>query len=96
MARASVCVRGGHLVCVILTHCVRKSICDSPLIQDQKKNCYRGHFIVAAFKHDKNCPITFIPLNPLYHILLHSNSMRKSIIGKHFSGQTRVQKLIDW
>ena len=25
--------RWGHLVCVIMTHCVRKSICDSPLIQ---------------------------------------------------------------
>ena len=31
------CVRvfvwGDHLVCVIITHCVRKSICDSPLRQ---------------------------------------------------------------
>ena len=24
---------GDHLVCVIITHCVRKSICDSPLRQ---------------------------------------------------------------
>ena len=26
---------GGHLVCVVMTHCVRKSICHPPLIQCQ-------------------------------------------------------------
>ena len=27
---AGVGERGSHVVCVIMTHCVRKSICDSP------------------------------------------------------------------
>ena len=31
---------GGHLVCVIMTHCVRKSVCDSPL-----KCSFPGQFL---------------------------------------------------
>ena len=26
-----VVVGGGHVICILMTHCVRKSICDSPL-----------------------------------------------------------------
>ena len=51
-------------------------------IQDQKNNCFGGHFLVAASKHDKNCPITLIPSNFPCHILSCSNSARKSIIGE--------------
>ena len=40
------------------------------------------YFLVAAFKHEKNCPITLIPSNFPCHILSRSNSARKSIIGE--------------
>ena len=51
-------------------------------IQDQKNNCFRWNFLVAASKHEENCPITFIPSNFSCHICSRSNSARKSIIGK--------------
>ena len=51
-------------------------------IQDQKKNCFEGHFLVAAYKHDKNCAVIFIPSNSPYQIRSRSNIARKSIFGE--------------
>ena len=45
-------------------------------------NCFGGRFLVAGFKHDENCPITFIPSNFPCHILSRISSVRKSIIGE--------------
>ena len=54
----------------------------STIYSRSKNNCFEGHVLAAAFKHDENCPITFIPSTSPCHILSYSNSARKSIIGE--------------
>ena len=39
--------RGGYVICVIITHCVRKSICDSPL--------YLNTFVTIEKMEPHNC-----------------------------------------
>ena len=53
---------------------------------------------MAAAKHEKNFPITFIPANVPGHILSGSNGAQKSIIGEisFFYAQAKVQELINW
>ena len=86
---------------LFITKVQHEHICSniiSRIYSRSKNNCFEGHVLVAASKHDENCPITFIPSTSPCHILSYSNSGRKSIIGEinFFYGQTRVQKLVDW
>ena len=54
---------GGHVICIIMTHCVRKSICDSPLSSAifvttlNPFDCLRPILkIFGQFRHTWACP----------------------------------------
>ena len=46
-------------------------------IQDQKNFCLGGHLLVAASKHDENCPITVLFYQISHAIFFYAVTARK-------------------
>ena len=65
-------VVGVHIVCVIMTHCVRKSICDSPL---RKINYIKHEYRTIKYRNYKNFDPQKLSTSPQLYVMPVLNSV---------------------